>query len=155
MLRLLAIKALLAAISFQPAGYASRQLGPVQLAWLLKAWGSAQIVQEANHYWAEGYDGSGNYQGRFFDYWQPSYCRIESITGGDNQGTPIRIQWASPYGWATGCIPAAQSQFYGWTDGLGTYAGQNFYSVWFVSQYESYVFPRGGTNSRGTTTELY
>lgn len=129
--------------------------GPVQLAWLLKASGSAQIVQEANHYWAESYDQYGNYQGRAFDYWLDSYCQINYISSGDNAGTPIRIQWASPYGSAQGCIPYAYSQFYGWTDGLGTYSGQNFWNGYLTAVYESYVFPRSGNNSRGTTTELY
>lgn len=128
----------------------------VQLAWLLKASGSAQIVQEANHYWAELY-GPGNvgYQGRGFDYWMPEFCHIESISSGNNAGIPIKIQWSAPYGWAQGCIPYGYSQFYGWTDGLGTYAGQNFWHGGYVYQYESYVFPRAGNNSRGTTTEIY
>jgi hypothetical protein len=154
MKKLLVSLLVLLCVSIVPVEKASAQ-GPVQLAWLLKSYGSAQIVQESNHYWAELYDGYGNYQGRGVDYWMPWYCQIQWIGSGDNQGTPIRIQWAAPYGSAQGCIPNAYSQFYGWTDGLGTYEGQNFWHGGYVIEYESYVFPRGGNNSRGTTTEIY
>lgn len=152
MIKLLAFKIVTGLLSFLPTEH---RYQAVQLAWLLKANGSAQIVQEANHYWAEGYDQYGNFQGRFFDYWMPWFCQINFISTGDNLGTPIRIQWAAPYGYAQGCIPNSYSQYYGWTDGLGSYEGQNFWNGWYVGQYESYVFPRGGNNSRGTTTELY
>lgn len=129
--------------------------GPIQLGWWYKAWGSAQVVLHANHLWAEGYDQWGNYQGRFIDFWLDWYCQINYITPGDNLGTPIRIQFAAPYGSGAGCVPAGYSQFQGWTDCLGTYSGQNFYNGWVVAEYESYVFPRSGFNSRGTTVELY
>jgi len=127
-----------------------------QVGWWLKANGSAQVVAEANHLWAEGYSsGAGYYQGRFFDNWLDTYCQINGIWPGDGQGTPLRIQLAAPYGWAQGCIPVQQSQYQGWTDGLGTYSGQNFWHSGYVAIYESYVFPRSGNNSRGTTLELY
>ena len=127
-----------------------------QVGWWLKASGSAQVVADANHIWAEGYgSGSGWYQGRLFDIWVDTYCRIEAVYPGDDQGTPLKIQLAAPYGWSQGCIPVGYSQYYGWTDGLGTYSGQLFWHGGYVRVYESYVFPRGGNNSRGTTLEIY
>ncbi len=127
-----------------------------QLGWWLKASGSAQVVIQANHIWSELYDPWGNYQGRGFDFWIDLYCQINSVTSGDNLGTPIRIQFAAPYGWDSGCLPGLyQSQYYGWTNGLGGYSGQNFINPYHVQMYESYVFPRSSTNSRGTTLEIY
>lgn len=152
MIKLLTFKVLVSILSFLPT---VKQYYPVQLAWLLKGYGSAQIVQQANHYWAEGYDQWGNFQGRFFDHWMDVNCQINFISSGDNLGTPIRIQWAAPYGSSQACIPYDYSQYQGWTDGLGNVSGQNFWNGNYVWQYESYVFPRSGNNSRGTTTELY
>lgn len=126
-----------------------------QVGWWLKASGSSQVVAEINHLWAEGYDLWGNHQGRFFDNWLDWYCQIHAVWPGDNQGTPLKIQLAAPYGSNAGCIPVGYSQFQGWTDGLGNYSGQLFWNGNYVRVYESYVFARFGNNSRGTTLELY
>lgn len=126
-----------------------------QVGWWLKAYGSAQVVAEYNHMWAEGYDQWASYQGRAFDIWTDSYCQLHAVFPGNNQGTPLKLQFAAPYGSNAGCIPVGYSQFQGWTDGLGTYSGQLFWDWNRVRVYESYVFPRAGNNSRGTTLELY
>lgn len=127
-----------------------------QLGWWLKASGSAQVVVQANHMWTEMFDQWGNYQGRGFDLWLDAYCQVESVTSGDNLGTPIKIQLAAPYGWDAGCVPGIiGSQWYGFTNCYGYYSGQNFINWNFVREYESYVFPRSGFNSRGTTLEIY
>lgn len=126
-----------------------------QVGWWLKSYGSAQVVAEWNHWWAEGFDGWGNHQGRFFDNWLDSYCQLHAVWSGNGEGAPLRLQFAAPSGSAQGCIPVGYSQFHGWTDGLGTYSGQLFWNGNYVRVYESYVFPRSGNNSRGTTLELY
>lgn len=136
---------------------ATQQVGPYQLGWWLKASGSVQVVADANHIWAEGFDQWGNYQGRLFDYWLDWYCTVRSVTSGDNLGTPLRIQLASPSGGIEACLSVGWSQYYGWTNGFGYYSGQNFYNGWYVAELESYVFPRDANlfSSRGTTIEVY
>jgi hypothetical protein len=130
---------------------------PYQFAWWLKAYGSAQIVVDANHWWSESYDQWGNHQGRGFDFWLDSYCQLTGWSSGDNQGTPIRPYFSAPFGSIQGCIAIQQSVFHGWTDGLGTYSGAFLTNPSLVYVYESYVFPRDGslTNSRGTTVEIW
>lgn len=150
MKRFLAILVLVWLSFTESAGAQAYQVG-----WWLKAYGSAQVVAEWNHLWAEGFDGWGNHQGRLFDNWLDTYCELHAVWSGDNQGVPLRLQFAAPYGSNAGCIPVGYSQFQGWTDGLGTYSGQLTWDWRFVRVYESYVFPRSGNNSRGTTLELY
>lgn len=133
-----------------------------EVGWWLKANGSAQIVAEANHLWAEAYDGYGNHQGRAFDYWLDTYCQLQSVASGDNQGTPLRLRFASNTP-GRACLPNSDgaatwwNQFYGWHDAAGTYSGQNFYAAHLVAEHPIHVFPRDAATveSRATLVEIY
>lgn len=159
--RLVATLSALAALSPLQAARAGAQA--YELGWWLKASGSVQVVADANHLWAVGYDNQGNQIGRLWDVWLDWYCRVGAVTSGDDAGTPFRIRLESPAGSGAGCLPSGDgtpnywTQFYGWSTGTGTWSGQNWYSPYYVAEYTVYVFPRDAATveSRGTLVEIY
>lgn len=133
------------------------------LGWWLKASGSATcVIESGNHFMCGAYDAAGTPLGVVYDMWFDWYCQPGPISGGDNEGTPLRVRFVSPASGA-GCYPVGDgspgywNQFYGWTTGAGFHSGQNFYNPWYVTERTSYVAPRNPNDlwSVGTTVEIW
>lgn len=148
---------LLIAVATTPAG------AIIDYGWHLKASGAVHITADGNHWAVDAYTANGTPVGNVYDAWLDWNCQVQSITGGDNQGTPFRMLLTSPPGSGVACIPNSDgahnywNQFYGWSSGVGWQSGQNWYSPWYVVETNVYVFPRDAATveSRGTLVEIY
>lgn len=105
----------------KPAGAQTTDYG-----YKLTAYGSARCLMTNNHLMCERFDAYGNSGGHAIDYWMPAWCVLTAIHAGNANGTPMRLQFAAPYGWQAGCYPGYdQSAYYGWHTGYGYYEGQH------------------------------
>lgn len=110
---------------------------PVQVGWYANAYGSFQLIRDANHWWAEEWNSSGQHIGRAFDVWLPYYCNDVIVESGNFwTHQPARVYF--------GNIDSEGPIFPSENGYRGCYKGntQTTYQGWA----EVYVFPRGCSN---------
>lgn len=113
-----------------------------QLAWVLDAHGSVQVLGACNHVVGIAYPAGGGASVTVLDDWIHPSCNFVAIISGDNAGTPALIRYTAisghacgasgVYGWGGGYVPGGSvgGPCAGPFSNQGSYWSAGFFSVY-------------------------